>query len=156
VADRIKKHMSDTKVRMIPREVEKNVKDFAQNVENLVDKVVSGESSDHRLYPAPALTIALFPAGLLVDKVISSEPSIFGPPSMAFALRLAWPGQRSFPGSWPCSCNAPGHVPMAYAPGTPHGACLLCFLPRLPLLPSHCFFSQTCERPLFLPVPNCA
>ncbi|GAB4815927.1 hypothetical protein N2152v2_002973 [Parachlorella kessleri] len=41
VADRIKKHMSDT--RIIPREVEKNVKDFAQNVENLVDKVVSGE-----------------------------------------------------------------------------------------------------------------
>lgn len=43
VADRIKKHMSEGKVRLVPVEVEKNVKDFAQNVENLVDKVVSGE-----------------------------------------------------------------------------------------------------------------
>lgn len=46
MADRIKKHMSESRVRILPREVEKNVKDFAQNVENLVDKVVSGECAE--------------------------------------------------------------------------------------------------------------
>ena len=42
VADRIKKHMG-ARVRILPPGVEKNVKDFAQNVESLVDKVVSGK-----------------------------------------------------------------------------------------------------------------
>ena len=44
MADRIKKHMG-ARVRILPPGVEKNVKDFAQNVESLVDKVVSGERS---------------------------------------------------------------------------------------------------------------
>ena len=42
LADRIKKHMG-ARVRILPPGVEKNVKDFAQNVESLVDKVVSGK-----------------------------------------------------------------------------------------------------------------
>ena len=41
VADRIKKHMGGG-VRMLPLEMERNVKDLASGVEQLVDKVVSG------------------------------------------------------------------------------------------------------------------
>lgn len=42
VADRIRKHMVDAVPRILPVEVEDRVKDFASNVESLVDKVVSG------------------------------------------------------------------------------------------------------------------
>ncbi|EFN53676.1 hypothetical protein CHLNCDRAFT_136458 [Chlorella variabilis] len=44
VADRIRKHMVDAVPRILPVEVEDRVKDFASNVESLVDKVVSGEA----------------------------------------------------------------------------------------------------------------
>jgi hypothetical protein len=42
VADRIRKHMVERVPRLLPAEVEDRVKDFASNVEGLVDKVVSG------------------------------------------------------------------------------------------------------------------
>lgn len=47
VADRIRKHMVDRVPRILPVEMEKNVKGFVDNVESLVDKVVSGERPLH-------------------------------------------------------------------------------------------------------------
>ena len=45
VADRIKKHIMPRSVpRLLPPDVEENVKNWASSVEGLVDKVVSGES----------------------------------------------------------------------------------------------------------------
>ncbi|KAL4857005.1 Choline-phosphate cytidylyltransferase 2 [Chlorella vulgaris] len=44
VAGRIRKHMVDRVPRILPVEMEDKVKDFASNVESLVDKVVSGEA----------------------------------------------------------------------------------------------------------------
>lgn len=44
VADRIKKHMTQRVPRILPPDVESTVKDWASNVESLVDKVVSGEA----------------------------------------------------------------------------------------------------------------
>lgn len=45
VADRIKKHMTQRVPRILPPDVESTVKDWASNVESLVDKVVSGEAA---------------------------------------------------------------------------------------------------------------
>lgn len=53
VADRIKKHMTPRVPRILPADVETTVKDWAANVEGLVDKVVSGKSAPERA-PGPA------------------------------------------------------------------------------------------------------